>query len=213
MSETDRPRSAIPEQTNETWQAFVEATAGREPRELLVRSMEWFSEPGVALDLGCGAGNETMALLEAGWHVTAVDAFDGSIKSTRRKAEHLGLTDRLTTVHASFESISFGSSMFDLIHAGYALPFVAPSAFPIVWGHLRAALQPDGIIACQLFGDRDEWNTDGSTMTFHCHDDVASLFSDFNVLHLQEAELDGQTALGDAKHWHVFHIIGQDISG
>jgi trans-aconitate methyltransferase len=57
------------------WDAYFEALAGRPVRELFSRALRHMgtTRPGRALDLGCGDGTETRALLNAGWHVVAVD--------------------------------------------------------------------------------------------------------------------------------------------
>jgi SAM-dependent methyltransferase len=49
------------------------------------------------LEIGCGSGMETLPLLEQGHRVTAVDISAGMLATVRRKAEHAGVVDRLTT--------------------------------------------------------------------------------------------------------------------
>jgi tellurite methyltransferase len=56
------------------WDAYYAASAGREPRPLLLEALARFAAPGTAADLGYGGGTETLAMLRAGWRVTAVDA-------------------------------------------------------------------------------------------------------------------------------------------
>ncbi|OII65619.1 hypothetical protein BJP40_16450 [Streptomyces sp. CC53] len=51
--------------------------------------------PGRALDLGCGAGGNALALAERGWRVTAVDLAPRAIASTRASACARGLDDRV----------------------------------------------------------------------------------------------------------------------
>ena len=61
----------------ENWGDYYRVTSGRPPRELLRQTLLRFprsdGSPRLAIDLGCGAGIETMALLEQGWHVLAID--------------------------------------------------------------------------------------------------------------------------------------------
>ena len=54
------------------WSGYYAWGEGREVRPLLLRALE-LVQPGEAIDLGSGAGIETLALLERGWHVLAVD--------------------------------------------------------------------------------------------------------------------------------------------
>ena len=65
----------------------------------------------------------------------------------------------------------------------------------------------DGSRFCgQLFGDRDGWSGEPG-ITFHTCADVDRLLSAFDAERLDEEEEDSTTVVGDAKHWHLFHIV------
>ena len=53
--------------------------------------------PGRAVDLGCGHGGDAVALAEAGWQVTAVDASATAIDRVRELAERHGVSERIAT--------------------------------------------------------------------------------------------------------------------
>ena len=58
------------------WEAFYAYQQTRaEVRPLLLKAIAYADPAGgrAAVDLGCGQGFETIALLDAGWTVTAVD--------------------------------------------------------------------------------------------------------------------------------------------
>ena len=59
------------------WPAYYRHSSGREPRPLFVKGMalaaEAGVEPGQAIEIGFGDGRETLALLETGWRVLAID--------------------------------------------------------------------------------------------------------------------------------------------
>jgi tellurite methyltransferase len=46
-------------------------------------------------------------------------------------------------------------------------------------------------------------------MSFHSRDEVLTLLRGLEVEHLQEIDEDGTTAVGDAKHWHLFHVVAR----
>ena len=46
-------------------------------------------------------------------------------------------------------------------------------------------------------------------MTFHTRADVEALLEGFEIEHLEEEEDDSVTPRGEAKHWHVFHIVAR----
>ena len=39
--------------------------------------------------------------------------------------------------------------------------------------------------------------------------EVEALLDGFDLERFDEVENDGQTALGEAKHWHLFHIVAR----
>jgi hypothetical protein len=41
---------------------------------------------------------------------------------------------------------------FDLLYAGYALPFLRSDAFPAFWTDVRSQLRPGGFIVVNFFG-------------------------------------------------------------
>src|SRR5690242_17049204 len=149
---------------DDVWAGYYRWNAGRAVRPLLARALTTYGavSPGArAVDLGCGAGVETRALLDAGFAVTAVDASAESLAIVDTYPE---AGDRLTTVHARMQDLDLPRT--DLLYSGFALPFCAPDAFPALWQGLLASLEPGGVLACDLFGDRDEWAGDSPTMTF-----------------------------------------------
>ena len=69
-------------QDDTLWQAYYAKVANREPRALFQRLMGALppgDTPGLAIDLGCGDGTETLALLAAGWRVLALDGAPAAI--------------------------------------------------------------------------------------------------------------------------------------
>ena len=68
------PQNSIPKD----WPEFYKAIASRQPRPLLIKLLEMIAakptaSAGQAIDVGCGDGIDTFALLNAGWRVLAID--------------------------------------------------------------------------------------------------------------------------------------------
>jgi SAM-dependent methyltransferase len=186
-----------------TWSDYYAANEGRAPRDQLLEVLGRFSRPGNAVDLGCGAGIDTLAMLDRGWQVLAIDAEADAIERLRARA---GDEPRLETRVASFADAEWPSA--DLVNAGYALPFCPPEQFDAVWARVVASVRPGGRFSGQLFGDHDEWAADPE-LSFQTREQALALLGPFELERFDEEDADGKTALGERKHWHVFHVIAR----
>ncbi|MFC9977826.1 class I SAM-dependent methyltransferase [Spirillospora sp. NPDC127200] len=112
------------------------------------------AEPHQIVDLGCGTGAGTFALLERfpEAHVTAVDASAGHLRLLREKACARGVSDRVHTVQADLDTdhwpdlgtpdlVWASASMHHMAHPGRALRSVHGLLAP---GGLFAVVELDG---------------------------------------------------------------------
>lgn len=90
------------------------------------------------LDLGCGAGRDTHALIEAGMAVTAVD---GSPEMAREAERRLAMPVRVML----FEDLD-DVNAFDGIWANASLLHVPRSGLPDVLARVHRALRPNAIL-------------------------------------------------------------------
>lgn len=192
---------------SKVWADYNAAQATRSVRPLCLDAMA-LAGPGDgrrAIDLGCGAGKETLALLNNGWRVHAVD----SLPDTRERLLAIlpaAMDGRLSVEVSAFEDIS-GLPKAELIFASYSLPFVHPEDFGRVWRMLLSSLQPCGVIAVNLFGERDSW-ADDPEWNFHVEAEARGLFDGLEILKFEVFEDDGQSFRG-LKHWHIFDVIAR----
>jgi tellurite methyltransferase len=184
------------------WGSYYDAT-GDDPRETLLDALERFSAPGVAVDLGCGAGRDTVELLRRGWQVMAIDS---EAEAIRRLRAATGDDERLTTQVADYEDAALPEC--ELVNASFSLPFSRPEIFGVVWVRIVDSLRPGGRFCGQLFGDRDEWSIEPD-MTFHTRAEAEALFRVFELERFDEVDEDSQTALGVPKHWHLFNVVAR----
>jgi SAM-dependent methyltransferase len=187
------------------WAGYYAYLGERPVRPLLAHALEEYGEvaPGAAaVDLGCGSGIETRALLAAGFSVAAVDASEVSMGLVGSLPE-AGTT--LTPLHAAMQDADLPAA--DLVYAGYALPFCPPDRFEELWRGIRRALRPGGLLACDLFGVRDAW-ADEDDLTFVDRTRVDRLLDGLDVRFLAEIEEEGQAYAGP-KHWHRFEVVAR----
>ena len=194
-----------------TWDDYYQKIQGRAPRPLLMEVLNLFDRDAPqnsrdAIDLGCGDGTETIALLGRGWKVLAIDGEPASIKRLLEKLPGNG-HPHLQTRIAKFEELVL--PLADLIHASFSLPFCQPAYFDAFWEKIVNAVKPGGRFAGQLFGVNDSWANE-TDMTFHTSEQVREMMRKFEVESFVELEEDGQAASGP-KHWHLFTVIVKKI--
>jgi len=191
------------------FRAYHDAVAGRPPRATLLRALDAFDAEhrvGFAIDLGAGEGRDAVALLQRGWSVLAIDTDALALARLRGRAD-VPSGARLVTLHGSFVDTTWSS--VDLVNASFALPLCPPERFPELWRRLRASLRPGGRFAGQLYGEHDSW-AGRPGVTVHSRAAARSLLAGWTVEMFEEEETDAVTPRGEAKHWHIFHVVAQN---
>jgi tellurite methyltransferase len=185
------------------WSEYHEITQAHPPSKLLVKALEYVINKNKAIDIGAGALKNTRYLLEQGFDVTVID------KSPLAEQEAKTLmNDKVHAFTTSFEDFAFPENEYDLAAAMFALPFIEPLHFETVFKKIKKSLKPGGIFCGQFFGMNDEW-AKNPAMTFHTAEQVRALLDGLEIISFNEVEKDGTTVNGEAKHWHIFHIIAR----
>ena len=94
-------------------------------------------------------------MLADGWRVHAVD----SLPDTRERLLGIAPADadgRLSIEMRAFQDLH-ALPRADLIFAGYSLPFIHLDKFGGFWAVMLGSLRSGGVVAVNLFGDRDSW--------------------------------------------------------
>ena len=200
--------TAISKDSGREWLAYYRYTAKRPPRELLLQTLnhlDWEkkSRRGQrAVEIGYGAGTDTLELLRRGWQVLAIDRHEGAARFLARRVPP-GKRGALTTLVAPMEGLTLPST--NLVYASFSLPFCSPAAFPALWSTIRDSIRPGGHFAGQLFGNEDSWSGNRE-MTFQSRKDVLRLARGFKLELIREVHEEGM-AFSGPKHWHYFDLV------
>jgi trans-aconitate methyltransferase len=204
----DHGDPASTEPPDATWAAFYQQTMGREPRPLFARGMRIIHDagvmPGQAIEVGFGDGEETLALLAMGWLVLAIDSSPDAAEVLRPRVPAASI-DHLEIRSTPAEDAALPP--FDLLYAGYSLPFLEADALARFWAHALGRANAGAYLVVNLFGPMDSW-VGRPGMQFHQRAQVERLLDGLDVMVLDEQEADGMSFLGP-KHWHTFDIVAR----
>ncbi|WP_448598461.1 class I SAM-dependent methyltransferase [Thermoleptolyngbya sp.] len=194
----------------QNYQENYPAVGGCPPRTTLMKALAFCDAdarplPRFAVDLGCGDGQDTAELLRRGWRVLAIDCKPEAIARLRQRSD-LDRTHLETRVQ-HFENLTLPPDV-SLINASFCLPFCPPQHFAQLWEEIVVALSPSGRFCGQLLGDQDTWAT-SADLTCHNRSQVNQLLTPFEVEWLEEENHPSNPALGEEKHWHMFHIVAR----
>ena len=184
---------------------FYKNTQNALPHKNVLEFIKIEKDIGRAIDIGCGAGRDTIYLVKNGWYVIAIDKEDTKqIITSKINDKEL---ERLKFIQSDFENIKLEKN--NLVIANYSLPFCNKNKFQKFWNKIVNSIEKDGYFVGNFFGKNDEWNTENSKLIFLDKKEVEELFNNFEILKFEEEEKDAKTGLGIMKHWHTYNIIAR----
>ena len=191
--------------TNKNIEKYYDNTENEMPNYTAKKFIELNVEPGNAVELGCGAGRDTVYLIRNGWNVLAIDREDVETRIVSKLlVEEL---EQFEFFKQRFEAIKLENS--NLVVANFSLPFCNKNDFKKLWAKINHSVLKDGYFVGNFLGDKDEWKNAKEKMTFLTKDQVMELFRNFEIVEFKEVEKDGLTGLGKMKHWHIFNVIAK----
>lgn len=185
--------------------SYYEKTKNSNIPENLRMFMNMKVEPGICIDLGCGAGRDSKFLIKNGWKVIAIDKEDTEkmIRSSLQEEEQ----NYLKFIKQDFENNIILQSC-NLLVANSSLSFCNRKNFDDLWKKIVDSISKDGYFVGNFFGINDSW-ANRPNMVFFTKEEVIKLFSSFEIINFKEVAKNGKTALGVEKHWHVFNVIAK----
>ena len=184
---------------------YYDNTTDAMPNYTVKKFIKLNVEPGNAVELGCGAGRDTVYLIKNNWNVLAVDREDVEERIAKRLNDEE--REKFRFQKQNFESLELEKN--NLIVANYCLPFCNKNNFKESWNKINDSILKDGYFVGNFFGNNDEWKSTKEEMTFFTKEQVIELFKDFEIIEFKEVEKDDFTGLGKMKHWHIFNVIAK----
>jgi cyclopropane fatty-acyl-phospholipid synthase-like methyltransferase len=137
-----------------------EIAYGLTPSASLAAYLEQFSRDGLdggarALDLGAGAGRDTLAMAKAGFHVTSVDISERGLQRIVERAEQFGVGDRVTTQVADVRKFTMPANHYDVVIGTTVLDHVPAADAKVVWSSMVGSLCDQGVLFAEVHTTED----------------------------------------------------------
>lgn len=126
---------------------FYKNTKGIPQNKIVTRFMKMNVIPKKAIDLGCGAGRDTVYLIKNGWTVLAIDKVDTEkiISSQLSQEEKI----KFRFEKQEFENIKLEPN--NLLIASFSIPFCAKEHFQEFWKRITNSIIKDRILCWKSF--------------------------------------------------------------
>lgn len=177
------------------------------PNRILEKVITRMNEIKLVTDIGCGAGTDTIYLLQKGMKVYAIDKEDTSLKVIKQRLKDINKENLLKDLHfikEKFENSRLPS--VDLVNSYNSLSYCDPNYFDSFIIKIKNSINMNGIFVGNFFGVEDSWNG-RKNMTFLSKEEVIDLFKDFDIIELSEIKKKGVTSLKKEKFWHFIDVI------
>jgi len=176
---------------------------GDKPNKLLLSALQYLDIKKEVLDLGCGQGRDALFLSSLGFTVTAVDSSQEGIEIINIEAKNRKL--KLNTTCQRVENFKVQSNKYGLIQLNNVLHFLSYDDGLKVLKNVKDKIIANGIVVVSNFTIFDESKLLKKGQFFVGKNQLASLFSDFEVLFYEEKTFHNNGHKGDETP-HSHHI-------
>lgn len=153
-----------------------------------------------AIDIGCGAGNDTIFLLNKGFNVTAID---NEPQTKDLIEERVPNKENLEIIIDDISKIQLHKA--DLMFANFSLFFVKNN-FSKLMQNILNNINPKGFFVGNFLGEEDDWKRSKTTLK---KEELLNYFDKYKITYFSEEKYYQDTITKKGKFWHVYTIIAQ----
>ena len=129
---------------------YYKNTKNALPHKNVQKVLEMHIIPGNAIDLGCGAGRDTICLIKNGWNVLAIDKEEtkGLIEEKLNENELKNFRFSLQ----NFQNVELENN--SLLVSNFSIPFCGKKYFKEFWNKIEESIEKGRIFCWQLFSEQ-----------------------------------------------------------
>lgn len=159
----------------------------------------------VAVDCGCGTGNDISYFLDKGYEVFGFDSNSAAVSICKKR---FSAHKEVDIFQDTFEKFRYPSSSVVIAHS--SLFFADPDRFDETWIKLSNSILPGGVFSGDFMGAEDDWAVGfNMPITLLSYEQVIALFNGYEIVSLKERNEEGHTASGKSKHWHTYSVVAR----
>ncbi len=128
---------------------------GDVPSSLVAAFAEQNGLTGTAIDLGAGAGRDTIALAKAGFHVKAVDLSQRGLDRVMQRAAKARVSDRVETECCDVRELEILPASYDAVVATTVLDHIPMDDAAELWRKIAAAVTDQGFLFVEVHTTED----------------------------------------------------------
>lgn len=183
---------------------YVHKTSGRPHRDVLEIVIDQLEKrtTNIAIDCGCGSGNDSQFLLDCDFMVYAFDNEPTAIEACQKRFLN---NSNIYLTHKSFEEFEYPQA--DIIYASRSLFFCSQDTLLTVCEKVIEALSETGVFCGDFLGEEDEWVTLGRPVSYLSVAQLEDIFAGFSFFKYKEVKRRGKTINGKEKFWHTYTVI------
>jgi SAM-dependent methyltransferase len=186
------------------WEEYYETTQDAEPHQNVVMFLRKNRKPGIAVDLGCGAGRDTVLLLKHGWTVVSYDINNNAQYILERITPEE--RSRFTFVKSRHQDAEIPKC--DLVVANDSMHYLSKEEFKTIIDKIYDSLNPNGDFIAEFLGNKDDWAKNDPDNAFISLKELREIMGNrFEIEAFREHEVDKPTLEGEQKHWHTVSVI------